>query len=285
MMMTHDGFEHISNDPANRSDPVITSAAEAIRNMQSRFAAFIGPDAIVTEGVQTFAVISGRHVACVPKEPGSARTAGREVLLMRALEGRFSTVEVPVLRHFDAMTGTLIVSRMRGEPLCSVFDDLSDDLQVSIGRRLGVFMKEMHRLFSQGLCDQLREIFIAEAEAAGFDRIDMGDMACLHRDLHSKNILYDIETDTLSVIDFTDAGLGRAQEDFFKMDCFPETMQKACFRAYNRISRRPLGIQTVRDYFDRRMAKMGSRAGDIPAKYLIPTFGRHFSQLPEMVAA
>ncbi|MEM7236309.1 MAG: phosphotransferase [Pseudomonadota bacterium] len=271
--------------------PKVESPEHAVAVAREFYPEFLTSKITVGEGAQTLAVISGDNVICLPKKRYVADFAPQEAELLAGLVGRITTVDIPVVRHFDRERNVLILSRIKGSPLKDQFDDLSAEKLASIGRRLGVFMAEMHAIQCYK-CDEY-ELYETNGERRCPDQFDKNkaDIVHSHLDVHSDNVLYDAETDTVGVIDFTCTGPGYRHEEFFKLDLFPEALQIAAFDSYNEVSSQKIDLEVLADYVLSRKMKAAERHAQKEAKTGKKRFAVnrrrfwHFSLTPDMLVS
>ncbi|MEL6477762.1 MAG: phosphotransferase [Pseudomonadota bacterium] len=262
--------------PRERSLPTRQAKAEALRLARRRFAGLLGPQIELREGVQSIALLSGRHVIVIPKQPNLVEAA-REAALLRTMGGRVGGVAVPHLLDHDATSGALAMTRLPGQPLRDQIPSLSRAELTHIGNRLGAFLRGFHGL-SRGT-----DWIAAECSRFGTsphcEAFRGQRRVWAHHDLHSENVLYDRNSGEVGVIDFTGSGAGWAEEDFFKLDCFPTAVQTACFSAYNRKKEVPVQTRTIRDYALARDAQATRNGTQIDPTFWIPPCDPLFARI------
>ena len=227
-------------------------------------------------GEQKFVFIAGNDVFYVARNREISALMRQEHDTLETLASLKTLVSTPEVRDYQAENHIMRVSRLNGKPLSESLDSLPTETLRSIGQRLGSFIAQMHHHLPQELeaHTALYEVALAKVSKA-FDTASSeretqrihdvqthamrsiesnNKTVTLHSDLHPGNILYDPETDELSVIDFTGLKPGARYREFIKPYAhMPTDMFNELKNSYKELSGHKIDDQLIQvgsDTFD-----------------------------------
>lgn len=211
---------------------------------------------IPEQGEQKFVFMTNDEVICIARSPEVSTIMQSEADTLNTLE-KVDGVETPTVNDFQPDNHIMRVSKLDGTALTPErLASMPPEKQADLAQRMGVFIGKMHNVLPQDkkitmpwkdhALSNISSAFGMEADPENKSRIEAArsyitdnttiddSVVTLHSDLHQDNVLYDEDSDTLGLIDFTGVKSGYRHREFTKIyRSYPEPFLDGVIAGYS----------------------------------------------------